>query len=45
MPITTRTLYALHTSHGRTAILALAPNDDPWLEALRYVRHYLARDE
>ena len=45
MPATTRTLYALRTSTGRLAILALTPDDDPWLEGVRYVREYLARDE
>ena len=45
MTATTRTLYALRTSHGRVAIMALASDADPWLEAVRYVREYLPRDE
>jgi hypothetical protein len=42
---TMRTLYALRTTSGRLAIIALAPGADPWLAAVRYVRDYLACDE
>lgn len=36
-----RVLYALRSDQGHFAIIAVNEGDDPWIDGVRYVRHYL----
>lgn len=36
--------YTLYTTEGEKAVIAVKPEEDPWLVAVRYVRERLASD-